>query len=101
MKVALTRESEAKDYNGVWESLPAPAESPLKEPAFLLPLSSSKITTQQESIWTLEFGGIRKTADLVNLCPHSLWGDTLKLRDSNAPTSDALTQALDLNVSSP
>lgn len=81
------------------ESSPKPAESPQTESAFLLPLPPCKITTQQESIWTLELGEIRKTADLVNLCPDTLWGDALKLRDWEAPISVAFTQKLDLNIS--
>lgn len=70
--MALTRERGGpRYYCGVWEASPAPAEG-LQEPGFLFPLSSSKITTQQESICTLELGGVRKTADLVNLCPDLL-----------------------------
>lgn len=71
-RVALTRErGDQRDYNGVWEARPAPL-GPSGEPGFLLPLPSSKITTQQESLCPLEPGGIRKTADLVNQCP-DLW----------------------------
>lgn len=47
----------------------------------------------------MERGEIKKTADLGNLCPDTLWGDILKLKGWEGPASVALSQKLDLNVS--